>query len=151
MFSVVDSNVYSDTHKMNTHIHSLKTQVMNTRVHSVDTWIETNVMHIHILLLHMKCRYICILSASCEQDATLCSHEYIYKWLSSGGTPYTVCFVGFDKPIMHRFEVLCPSHHEYWSSFTLCLAPHAHCATFSLPPCCVPRSHRVVKICVAPA
>jgi len=44
MFSVADSNVYSDTHEMNTHIHSLKTQVMNTRVHSVDTWIETNLM-----------------------------------------------------------------------------------------------------------
>jgi len=26
MFSVVDSNVYSDTHEKNTHIHSLKTQ-----------------------------------------------------------------------------------------------------------------------------
>jgi len=37
-----------------------------------------------------------------------------------GGTPYTVCLVGFVKLNMGRAEVLCPSHHEY-------LDPCSHC------------------------
>jgi len=50
MFWLIDSNVYSDAHEINTHIHSLKTQGMNTHVHSLDThYIKTNEMNIHIL------------------------------------------------------------------------------------------------------
>jgi len=52
MFQLSDSNGYSgsDTHELNTHIHSLETQVMNTHIHSLDVHeIETYVTKFHIL------------------------------------------------------------------------------------------------------
>ena len=101
----------------------------------------------HSLTTHWDA-YTYVYSVLPANRMRLCVHTSMYTIGFLQVVPHTQCF---DKPIMCRFEVLCPSHHEYWSSFTLCLAPHSHCATFSLAPCCVPRSHRVVEICVAPA
>ena len=140
--------------EMNTHIHhddSLKTQVMNTHVHSLDAHeIETNVMNIHILWIYMRCIYICILSVSCEQNCNFVSTRVCIPIVFFQVVPHSQC-VWWLRPTHHASRrSICFSHHEYLDPFTLCLASHSHFATFSLAPCCVPRSHRVLIIYLAP-
>ena len=109
----------------------------NAYSHSLDT----HEMHIPIYTQ-------CFLRTGCNFVSTrVCILMAFFRWY----------------PIHNVFGGLWQTHHASlrstlsfaprvsWSSFTLCLAPHSHCATFSLAPCCVRRSHRVVNICVAPA
>jgi len=88
-------------HEMNTHIHSLKTQVMNTHVHSLDAHeIETNVMNIYILWIYMRCIYICILSASCEQDCNFVSTRICILVVFFQVVPHSQC-VWWRRPTQH--------------------------------------------------
>ena len=101
-------------------------------------------MNIHILHIHMTCKYVCILSASCEQDCNFVSARVCVLVVFIQVVPHLQC-VWWLRPTQYASRrSICPSHHEYLDPFTLCLAPRSHCATFSLAPCRVSRSHRVV-------
>ena len=156
MFSVVNSNVYSDTHEMNTHIHTsndythsfcrhMNRNKSNAYSHSLNT--HDSEMHIHTYTQ-------CFLRTGCDFVSTrVCILVVFFRWYhihSVFGGLWQTHHASLRSTLSFAPRVLIFVH--IWTSHvTLCLALHSHCATFSLAPCYVPCSHRVVKICVPPA